>query len=128
MMRKSLVGLVVSLMLAACGGDDDGNTTPDGTPRPPAAPPPEASTSEPQTFLRCDGATAVSCDDTGTATTEVECGLDGCNEEEQRCNECLPGSAECLDDNTIQNCGDDGLPLAAEGCTHGCSELTGDAR
>jgi hypothetical protein len=84
----------------------------------------DASTDLPPTcvatsFVRCDGATLVTCNTSGDGTVSTDCGTPGCNATAQRCNVCVPSSAVCSQ-STLTTCGTDGLVASMQACDYGC--------
>lgn len=90
-------------------------------PAPDAAPLPDAGAAcgAPSTFLRCDGALAVTCTAEGTERAE-DCAV-ACNAAAGRCDECVASVRTC-DGDTLVDCSDDGLIVAEEQCAAGCSQ------
>jgi hypothetical protein len=70
-------------------------------------------------FLRCEGAYAVTCEAAGAGEVATNCGTAGCNTAAQRCNTCSPGDGVC-DGRDLLTCDADGLTILRTTCELGC--------
>ncbi len=102
---------VVSLALLGCGGDNnDNDNATDGS-----------IECEEGTFLGCDSDDLILCGINGDTSLRVACGLAGCNEEHERCNDCDPSAAVSCQGNRAVFCNEDGTEAAGgEYCEWGC--------